>query len=277
MKILLGRAEYLKAVDKDFEIRFNIENNNNFYQFSGINKTIDELKQFSLERNSMYDYLLYGKLETLSDPFLNNRYDLTQEDYTLSTGYIDKIIPIESDMYDILAVDANYITLPDDVAQVDDVVLIYSAGNFIINRVLEKVNLAEGKINLKLDTMTGITTAHKFVASVSTYKRYFKEIASTDYIRVYNSGYSINIFGDQIYQFNTYKNINIENLKDNFNNPITELYIRTIPKFTYSQYFGRDLSTKLNDDLLIDMVTYDLNQLTYDVVAQVSKIGRAHV
>lgn len=43
MKLLLGSKEYLRAVDKDYQISIDLKNEANLYQSTEINKIIDEL------------------------------------------------------------------------------------------------------------------------------------------------------------------------------------------------------------------------------------------
>jgi len=270
MKLILGRKEYLKAVDKDYQVSIQLDDTKNFYQNSIISKTINELKQFNLERNEAKDYLLYGKIETLADDLAGDSYNLNTNNYTISVGYIDQLLPVESDMIIIKSVSSDSV-LVDTKFQINDVVLIYRLGKFTTNRVLgvQEINKT---FKLKLDSIDGITSNHKIVPSVCKYKRFFKEIYSTNYLKVYNSAYSTNIYGNQIFQFNTFKNINIEGLKNNFNIPITSLYLKAKPN-SFKKYYDKEFGTEIvSDPELIDLVEFDLNTLTISKLKEISYV-----
>jgi hypothetical protein len=61
------------------------------------------------------------------------------------------------------------------------------------------------------------------------YIRYFEVIATPKDFDIYPAGFSNNVYGEQAYAFNLNKDIDISNYFDNFNFPITELFL-------YAQY-----------------------------------------
>lgn len=272
MEVLLGSKKYLRGIDKDFQFGIGLKNNRTLYQEEEIIKIVDELNQFNLERNSSYDYLLYGKIENIIDDKVNTlSYQLNQTNYTFIIGYIDRYMPLSEDMIDIKDVNLSGVTVTSNILQLSDVILTYNSDSFIINKIIGRVDNNDGTFLLLLDSMTGITTTTKIVPSVARYNRYFKELKSTDYLRYYNSGFSINRFEDVIYQYNTFKSINVEGLKDNFNSPITSLYFRIKPTYTTTNAFKNNLSLDITDDLLMDRVYYDLNQLNFTLIDEIVK------
>lgn len=279
MKILLGSKEYLDAVNKDFQFNVGFKNKKNNHFPSEISDAIDELKVFDRERNEGTNYLLYGKVEQMVDPSLFKLYDLSNYNYDISIGYVDRYLPI-GDGIDILSID-KYIHIPEKSSiNINDIIIIKSTSGFIVNKVLEKYNI-NGELLLTLDNMN-INVTDKIIPSTFQYNRYFKEIISEDYLKFYKSGFSTNIFGDQILQYNTYKDIDIKGLKDNLNNPITSLYLKYKPKFPFISVFKNNLKTNTMygnidisnidytvEDGILDRVELNLNELNYEVLDEI--------
>ena len=68
-------------------------------------------------------------------------------------------------------------------------------------------------------------TGYTQVNTTTEYIRYFQVIATPNDIDVFPAGFAKNIFNDPNYIFNVNVDIDISNYYDNFNFPITELYL----------------------------------------------------
>jgi len=67
------------------------------------------------------------------------------------------------------------------------------------------------------------------ISSINEYIRKFEVIGIIDNIEIYTAGFSNNLFNDNDYSFNINFDVDVTNYYDNFNFPITELYL-------YAQY-----------------------------------------
>jgi hypothetical protein len=73
------------------------------------------------------------------------------------------------------------------------------------------------------------TTGYTQILNTNNYIRYFKVIATSNQFDIYPAGFSNNVYNEQTYAFNFNVDIDISNYYDNFNFPVTELYL-------YAQY-----------------------------------------
>ena len=70
---------------------------------------------------------------------------------------------------------------------------------------------------------------HVSGSSSITYVRYFQVIATPNDFEIFPAGFANNVYGEQAYAFNFNKDFDVSGLLDNFNFPLTELFL-------YAQY-----------------------------------------
>jgi hypothetical protein len=73
------------------------------------------------------------------------------------------------------------------------------------------------------------TSGYTSAGSSIKYVRYFQVIATPNEFEIFPAGFSNNVYGEQAYAFNFNKDFNVSGLLDNFNFPLTELFL-------YAQY-----------------------------------------
>lgn len=264
MEILSGRKRYIGAADKNLQVSVDLTRQANIFKQDAHTKLINQLEWFNKERNLSDRYLLYGKLEILCDDelFFND----FEDNYGFSVGYCDTLIPVEADLINVARIDEGSIVISNRVEGEElyegDVVGLYKDGKIEITKILSISNYNQYEQKIELDIIRALTTQYKLIPPVCKYQRIFKPIYQANFLKVYESAYSTNIFGDKIYQFNTFKDIRTNGLLNNLGLPIEELYIRL-------DLMSGSMKTAEN---LIDVVEYDLNNLNHTLIDEVDHI-----
>lgn len=275
MKVLIGSSESVISLNQDYQIKLELSNKNILYSDEIINNIIDESKQFQIERANCNNYLLYGKVESLIDDSLSFFDNIVNDiNYEVILGYPSQYEVLDEFKNNILNITGNSISIKlNNIFFKDDIILLYkNKDNFYISKIIDVIN--SGQTIISLDNInSGVTNIDYFlIPSMANYKRYYSPLLTNNYNKYYNSSYSINIFNSQIYQFNTYKNINISGLTDSLGLPISQLCF-IYNKTGITQFYKNNTITDINNQI-IDIVSIDLNNI---VISQIDYIQSSFI
>jgi len=263
MKLILGSKESVNSKNKDYQLKFDLNSTEMIFNESLIVKVVDETIQFQKERDECDNYLVYGKVESIIDDSLSSKeLSLNTNNYDISLGYIKYYEPIPESLIVIKSRTNNIVTVPEkSIFSKDDIILLYKNNDdLIFTRVIDKSVTRGQDLKLVID-FTGNTVGYSIVPSVASYKRIFKKLYDTNYLKFYKSGFATNIFKEDIWQYNTYKDINLADLYNNFGLPITEVVLN----FKHKKKTIKTLSNKKRtslDSSVIGTITYNLNTMS---------------
>lgn len=283
MKLLLGSEANTNAVNVNYQLRLNLNNSNLALNDSILSEIVDESLQFQTDRNNCNKYITYGKLESLIDDSLNfNTFNLNTTNYNFSIGYAGTLEPTDFSKIIISGANSNTININiNSNVSNNDVVLIYKTpANFIVTKVLDIIS-NNGTSTVYLDSpIPNNDNTYVLIPSVATYKRKIVNLLDSNFINIYSSAFSTNIFNTGINQFNTFKDINVSGLTDNFNFPITQLFLKiSNPNITTTLSYQNGTNTDI-DVNTIDVISYDLNQLVQinidNVICNFSVLGTGY-
>lgn len=265
MKILLGSKQNINSKDTTMQVKFNLTNKYKLFGENSLGRVIDETELSHSERNACTKYLLYGKVEPLIDSSISNSelYRFDSNNYKFSIGYSGTYQPIESAKLTIIEYtnDSIIIENTNQIILNDIIMLYFTNEEFLIRKVID-ISINDENIELIFDREIDINLSYKLIPSSAQYDVKFSTIIDSDFLKLYDSGFSVNIFGDVIKQFHTYKNIDVNNLIDNLGLPITDLYLRIEPIQIYTNHFKDDYSVEQTNDV-IKRIQIDLNELTF--------------
>ncbi len=264
MKFLLGTFSNVNAKNVDYQVRLDLRNHVMMYDEDTLYKIIDENKQFQAERNACTNYLIYGKVESFIDSFLNfDSYKLNDTNYDIELGYISHLIPDNSSLIAFTLLSGTTINVANASSLMpNDVVLVYKdKDTFYYSKILD---ISGTVVVLDLDPTVNIV-GYFLVPAVARYTRIFKQLYSNNYIKYYKSSFATNIYGDEITQYHTYKNINNSGITNNLDLPLTEFVFRYKKKNESFVMYKKTGKTQVIDNDIIDFVTYDLNQMEITV------------
>lgn len=203
MEILLNSFKNAFSIDVDNFGKIELSNKPALNCEYDIRNVLSVTEIFDAEREATEIYRIYGKTEYLS--LLNG----LKLDYKV---FSDFFIPQ-------LAYSKN----------------ILNSFDFYLVRPAESgyTNI-QGNTYLKLSGLTGYT---QFTEASVGYIRYFQVVAKPSDFEIYAAGYSNNVYGDQAYAFDFKIDIDVSKYLDNFNFPLTELFLYAQYKPTMNGYY----------------------------------------
>lgn len=281
LKQLLGSAQFKSAVNQDFQLKLNFEQTNNlFSDYSTLLSTVDETVLFNNERQASTKYVFFSKVETLFDDSLATYFpSLTYDDINLLNNgrnfkiyisYPFKATPLNTFKSNVTAVISNNMLEISDVNNnydFGDIITLYDdSGNTSFNRIsVVSANTSTTKlITLQSNIPTAVTNNYSYtIPSVTQFKRDFKIISNELMYNAYESAFSVDIYNHPIQQFHFLEDIDIDGLKDCFNNPITEMYT-TFLKIT--GFGGRTYSNNS-----YNVTAHELSSIINNITATISE------
>lgn len=213
MIILKNDKRYLGAPLDDYYLNLNIESTRSMYNSQVREFNISQADIFSSERNMCEKYFLHGKYEFLTEDNL--------------TPYLE--------VGSICGYDIDYGIKIDEIK--DGGIVINDISNFNIGdkiiyfdslTKMEKITkvshyqINDNRYILYLDLLN-VKVGDIITASLISMDRYYKMISNN--FKIFKSAFSINIFGDPIYQFVSNEDITL-NKKELFNYPMTSLFYK---------------------------------------------------
>lgn len=137
-----------------------------------------------------------------------------------------------------------------------------------------------------------LESLYTMIPNTNKYRREFKVIATPNNIEIFKAGFSKNLFGEEEYCFNLNIDIDINNVYDGFNFPITDMYLVPIYKNKPNQvpveriyatmwngsnrkaqinlglpsYNIGDVLTTINGVKICDVIEYNKNDYTQRII-----------
>lgn len=247
MEILVGRERYIGALDTDLSLDLNLYRESNIYSSEHYHRIINQLKWFENEREKIENYLLYGKIEYLIDDALKKNVN----DFKYEIGYVSHILPLPGELLDIIGVVDRSPIVEMELFE-GDVIGLFKDDELKITKIIAVDKVAEG-YKLDLDTLQLVDGTYKIVPPNVQYRRVFKKMHEGRFMKHFKSAFSTNIYGEQIYQFNTFKDLNLSGVKNNLGQPIDELVLKISLD---------EIDTITFTAGTVDIVRYNLNDLT---------------
>lgn len=214
MQILKSTERYIGAPAEDYRISLNLESSKGIYKSNIRELSINEMDIFNDERDKSNTYLFYGKVEYLKNDLVKPYVELGYiSGYSISYGI--KVSEVK-----------NGGIVMNDIS-------MFNIGDKIILRKNNKKDIFSKVVHYQTDSdkyLLFIDDLNPSVGDIITpstiyLDRYYSPI--TNDFKIFKSGFSVNIFGDSIYQFICNKDVEI-NQNGFMNYPLTEVIYKTL-------------------------------------------------
>lgn len=241
-KQLLGSQKSANSTNQPFADVVNLEQQTKlFSDLNELQHTVDLAELSDVERQSCTNYVVYGKVQTVFDDSLKTYFQslifddvnlLSHRNFGVWVSYPFKAIPLPSFTGSVATIINNNSIQINDINDNDyiagDIITIYDDnGDRSFHRLaLVTIDSATQKtLTLQSISSTSVTAINSYVVpSVTRYRRDFKLITDDFAYDSYLSAFSTDIYNHPVQQYHFRDDINIKDMTDCFNNPITELY-----------------------------------------------------
>lgn len=138
---------------------------------------------------------------------------------------------------------------------------------FIINKINSKNIFNSFDFYLVIPSGPKPTNSDSLYSNIpytDRYRREFKVIATPNNIEIYKAGFSKNIFGEQEYCFNLNIDVDINDIYDGFNFPITDVYLFPVYKASVTNTLVENVSATIWNNHNVKS-TINLGTPTYNI------------